>query len=391
MKFRKPISIEQGGDVLALLTWFVVMVLSLVSWFDKESQININVLDITWFNIIFVLMLFMAFLVGYLLTKDSELIVKHASRHKNLKGTWLCALSVMALSSIFHFGLIGILAIITVSGLVRYYPLPTVLVAAWGFPVIGASIGMLTSDAPYMLENALLFGLFNSFAVFSNHRFIAEQAQKITSQQLVRELKATQFILSNTLKREERLRVARDLHDGLGHHLIALGLQLELAGHQTNDQAMPAIKQAKFMTTQLLADIRQSVSNYREQDSFQILDSIKLLTQDIPRLSVKLTASDNINNLNMRIATVIFRCTQEAITNVIKHANASNCHIDITYENTNLTLTITDNGIVNKNIIKGNGLLGMQERVNAAGGNLSLNPSSDGLQIVAAFNEVTAT
>jgi signal transduction histidine kinase len=105
----------------------------------------------------------------------------------------------------------------------------------WLLPAIGALISCIATRVPYFFENILLLSLLNTFAVMSSHRFMKEQADKLTSQQLVRERKATQLLLSNTSKRDERLCVARDLHDSLGHNLTALSLQLEVAIHQKTD------------------------------------------------------------------------------------------------------------------------------------------------------------
>ncbi|NQZ23821.1 MAG: sensor histidine kinase [Colwellia sp.] len=361
---------EDGGLILAITTWTAVMLLCLVNWFNGNTDINLRAMELTPLNIVIVTSLFLLFIIGYLLHGDT--FNKGFIPPRNALGLWLSGIATAALCTVFHFGFIGILAIIIVAQLPRLYSLKRALIIGCLLPIIGASIAYLTTGLPYFFENALLFCLFNSFAAMSSHRFITEQAEKRIYQQLVRELKATQLLLSNTSKRDERLRVARDLHDSLGHNLTALSLQLEVASHQTQDLIKPHIQQAKFIANSLLSDVRKTVSDIRENQDFQLEQAIVLLTQDIPNLQVKLKIDCQTNLLNIRLATVIFRCVQEAITNVIKHANATECSVSLELAQEHLLLCISDNGTSIHKVKFGNGLQGMTERVRLIDGSLSI-------------------
>jgi len=359
---------EGGGRLLALTTWAAVMMFCLVNWFNGNTDIDLQDMALTPLNMLIVISLFLLFIFGYLLHGDT--FNKRFIPPRNSLGIWLSSTATAALCTIFHFGFIGILAIIIVAQLPRIYSLKIALLIGWTLPVIGASIAYLATDLPYFFENALLFCLFNSFAVMSSHRFIKEQTDKLNSQQLVRELKATQLLLSNTSKRDERLRVARDLHDSLGHNLTALSLQLEVASHQKEDSIKTHIQQAKSIANSLLSDVRKTVSDIRENQDFQLDQALVLLTQDIPNLQVKLEIDCNTKQINIRLATVIFRCVQEAITNVIKHASATECLVSLQLMQENLLLCISDNGQSTHHIKFGNGLQGMAERIHQIDGSL---------------------
>jgi len=375
--------VEGGAVILAVTTWAAVMLFCLINWFNGNSDIDLQTLQPTPLNLILVVSLFLLFIFGYILHGDT-FNKRFELPHSSL-GLWLSGMATAALCTIFHFGLIGILAIIMVAQLPRLYSLKVAIIIGCCLPVIGAFISYFVTGLPYFIENVLLLSLFNSFAVMSSHRFTKEQAEKVKSQQLIRELQATQFLLSNTAKRDERLRVARDLHDSLGHNLTALSLQLEVASHQKTDLIKPHILQAKSIANSLLSDVRKTVSDIRENQDFELDQALRLLTQDIPNLPVKLNIEFNTNQLNVRLATVIFRCVQEAITNVIKHANATECLVSLTLTQTNLLLGINDNGQSTRNIHFGNGLKGMLERVHQIDGSLSVENLSTGCQLTIKF------
>lgn len=245
-------------------------------------------------------------------------------------------------------------------------------------PFLGASISYIATDESFLFENALLFSLFNTFATLSSHRFMMEQAEKLKSQQLVRELKATQLLLTNTSKRDERMRVARDLHDSLGHNLTALCLQLEVASHKQTEQVQEHISQAKSIANNLLTDVRKTVSNMRHTQDFQLERALKILTNDIPNLQVTRNIDINCNELSIALATTVFSCIQEALTNVIKHANASQCWITLCHADNNIVLSVQDNGLVTTPIHFGNGLSGMLERIQQFNGKMTATNSHSG-------------
>jgi signal transduction histidine kinase len=218
---------------------------------------------------------------------------------------------------------------------------------------------------------------------------------------------ANQRIRSYALKAEEngslqeRNRIAREIHDSLGHSLTALNLHLEMAVKLAQikpEQSLEVLIEAKRLGSTALKDVRQSVSTLRS-DPLQKLD----LPIAINKLADEFQLSNQIRpacyldmppNLPQPIATTIYRIIQEALTNISKYAQASEVIIEIQTLPTELKLRIVDNGcgFIPSNNITGFGLQGMRERVLSLQGKFEIisTPDTDadllhpsGCQIVA--------
>ena len=189
---------------------------------------------------------------------------------------------------------------------------------------------------------------------------------------------ANQRIRSYALKAEEngslqeRNRIAREIHDSLGHSLTALNLHLEMAlklAQIQPERSRQVLTEAKRLGSTALNDVRQSVSTLRS-DPLQKLD----LPVAINKLADEFQLSNHIRpkcyldvplNLPQPIVTTIYRIVQEALTNISKYAQASEVIIEIQNLNTELKLQIIDNGcgFILDNNMTGFGLQGMRERV----------------------------
>ena len=176
------------------------------------------------------------------------------------------------------------------------------------------------------------------------------------------------------------MRIARDLHDILGHHMTALILNLEVAKHTvakvdeasvSKDKALSKVEQALALAKLLLGDIRTAVSELREDDEIDLTGSMRSLTLGIPELEFSIDIDDDAHINDMAVAETLLRCTQESITNVIRHSDATECRITIKKKPESIELKIIDNGSPPASIAPGNGIKGMQERVTIRGGTLS--------------------
>lgn len=180
---------------------------------------------------------------------------------------------------------------------------------------------------------------------------------------------------------QERNRIARDLHDSLGHALTALNIQLQTAvklWRLDPAQAQEFLAQAQRLGSVAIEEVRQSVRSLRsEAIAEQSLDGlIKSLTEDFHQATgVAPATSINISTLVPReVATTLYRTVQEALTNICKHAAATAVQIQLCDAEDKVYLTITDNGQGFKlgQCITGFGLQGMQERISALGGHFHL-------------------
>jgi signal transduction histidine kinase len=192
---------------------------------------------------------------------------------------------------------------------------------------------------------------------------------------------------------QERNRIAREIHDSLGHSLTALNLHLEMALKLSQikpEKSREVLAEAKRLGSIALNDVRLSVSAMR---------SDPLQNQDLPTAIQKLADEFEFSNnlkplchletmphISQPIATTIYRIVQEALTNISKYAQASEVRIEIYHRPTELELRIIDNGqgFIPTNNVSGFGLQGMRERVLSLQGRFAIiSESQQGCQIVA--------
>jgi signal transduction histidine kinase len=189
---------------------------------------------------------------------------------------------------------------------------------------------------------------------------------------------ANQRIRTYALKAEEngslqeRNRIAREIHDSLGHSLTALNLHLEMALKLSQikpEKSYEVLREAKRLGSVALRDVRQSVSTLRS-DPLQNQDlatAISKLADEFNR-SNQIQPVCNLNlppNLPQPIATTLYRIVQEALTNISKYAQATEVTVEIYTFPTELKLRVVDNGcgFIPTNNTTGFGLQGMRERV----------------------------
>jgi signal transduction histidine kinase len=202
----------------------------------------------------------------------------------------------------------------------------------------------------------------------------SQQAEEREAQRrLNSELRATRALLAESTRIAERMRIARELHDLIGHHLTALSLNLEVASHLSNEAASEHVRKAQSTARLLLADVREAVSELRQDDAIDLTQALQSLIDGVPSLQVHLTTPPRFGVEDPRRAQVLLRCVQEIITNTAKHAGARNLWLSFAYEDENLlSLNARDDGRGSASILPGNGLSGMRERLSEYGGDVSM-------------------
>ena len=208
----------------------------------------------------------------------------------------------------------------------------------------------------------------------------AEISRALT--QTNRELRSAQAIIANTVRGAERLRISRELHDAWGHELTALGLQLEIASHVTGPgRANDHVMQAKGLASALLAKVRDVVSTLREAERCDLKDALEALSQSVPRPVIHVDISPDVR-VTPDQAHALMRCAQEAVTNTVRHAQASNLWLQVTSDGDGVRLTARDDGSAPPAAsTPGSGLLGMRERVEALGGRLAVRREDFGFMV----------
>jgi signal transduction histidine kinase len=228
----------------------------------------------------------------------------------------------------------------------------------------------------FSLEIALVLSVswlgFQAFAVLISQAAAREAIARNDLAKLNAELRATQQLLVDSSQVAERMRIARELHDLVGHHLTGLSLNLEVASHLTSGKAQEHIQTAQSVTKLLLQDVREVVSTLRGDDSFDLGRAIRTLTKDIPKPHIHLDVPEDLGIYDPVRAETILRCVQEIITNVVRHSGAQNLWIESVKTEGGVEVCARDDGRGVKQLRAGNGLTGMRERVEQLGGHLEI-------------------
>ncbi|OOV87626.1 sensor histidine kinase [Oceanospirillum linum] len=320
---RKALSnrIEQIKDryefLLALFTWSFVSLYTFNSWL-VPSVIPNHLPEVSALNITLLCSAFFLYLL-YMIFTDFYRWRWPQWQKQVLIITLMIQCGLMLF---FNIGLTAILLIIYLVRLVDYGLKPKLIIPVIALPLVIALIKADSGNSQHTLVNGLAFTLYNAFAYLFAIRLHSERQARAQSANLLRELKATQSLRYNTIARDERLRIARDLHDTLGHHLTGLSIQLEVASHCKAERAAEHVSKAQQITRLLLSDVRNSVSTLREQRKINLTSALQALCNNLPQLEVKLRISPDLEICNAQLAGALFRAVQEALTNCMKHSTA---------------------------------------------------------------------
>jgi two-component system sensor histidine kinase DesK len=202
---------------------------------------------------------------------------------------------------------------------------------------------------------------------------------------LMAELVQARETVAKLAASEERLRLARDMHDLTGQSLSMITLKAELAAKRLTRLPPSAEREAVLrelgdigrVSRQTLHDIREAVSGYRRPTlaveaitARNALDAAGIRVDDDPALTLRSGTFD------ADAEAALAWCLREAATNVIRHSGARNCRIRLTGQPGQLVLEILDDGRgAAGQHAQGSGLRGMSERLSALGGSLSLSPA----------------
>jgi two-component system sensor histidine kinase DesK len=196
--------------------------------------------------------------------------------------------------------------------------------------------------------------------------------------------------LEHLAKVAERERIARDLHDVLGHTLSVIILKSELASKLMDrdlEQASKEIREVEQISRKALSDVRDAIRGYRSQGLAAELAQAKS-TLETAGLTVQCDAATTVK-LPAVQESVLSLAVREAVTNVVRHAQARSCRLRLDQQNGSCRLEIQDDGRGGFND-EGNGLRGMRERVEMLGGTLDRNTNAGTtLTIVLPLKEVT--
>jgi two-component system, NarL family, sensor histidine kinase DesK len=191
-----------------------------------------------------------------------------------------------------------------------------------------------------------------------------------------RKLRKANEEIEHLAKVAERERIARDLHDVLGHTLSVITLKSELAGkliEQDPARAGKEIREVEQVSRQALSEVRDAIRGYRSEGLVAELARAKS-TLETAGVSVQCDAATSMKIPAMQ-ESVLSLAVREGVTNVVRHAQARTCRLRIEQQNGTCRLEIADDG-QGFSSMEGNGLRGMRERVEMLGGTLERTTNS---------------
>ena len=200
-----------------------------------------------------------------------------------------------------------------------------------------------------------------------------------------RQLQASTHQVAELAATEERNRLARDIHDSLGHHLSAINIQLEKASaYKVRDpkRAAEAVDHAKRTVKEALKDVRESVSSLREGEAFSLAESLRSLVERMNHSNLKIDLKQvgtEVGYPKLALMT-LYRAVQEGLTNIHRYAQAEEVAIQLHLGKNEATLSVADTGRgfdvpAWEADFEGRqtyGLQGLRERLNLVGGHLEL-------------------
>ncbi|MGC4878135.1 sensor histidine kinase [Micromonospora sp. DT43] len=246
------------------------------------------------------------------------------------------------------------------------------LQVGWGFGWVGGSVAaVLTIGAARRVpgDNTAQIALITLLAGAMTLAF-ARVAR------LVDELRRTQRELARTVVERERLRFAKDLHDLLGHTLSLVVVKAEVVRRLTATDPQRATAEAadiERIGRTALAEVREAVTGYREHSFSRELDNARTVLADVG-ITVTVRAG---GQLDVETDDVFAWVLREGVTNVLRHSRASRCAIEVDTDADGSVLTVRDNGVGGRPTF-GNGLRGLTERLDQAGGTLQAGPAPGG-------------
>ncbi|MPZ53412.1 MAG: sensor histidine kinase [Acidimicrobiia bacterium] len=209
-----------------------------------------------------------------------------------------------------------------------------------------------------------------------------------------RAIEAERTRQEETLRRvgEERMRIARELHDVLAHSISIINVQAGAAAHHLDsdpEKAREAISIVRNTGKEAIQELRSSLGVLRGQENGDPtrrrptpgLGDLEQLMASARRAGpvVEFSTRGNLDDVPPDVALTVYRIVQESLTNVTRHGGDASATVTIERDSDTLTVTVEDDGIgMQTDTVPGLGIAGMTERAAAHGGSLETGPSADG-------------
>lgn len=186
-------------------------------------------------------------------------------------------------------------------------------------------------------------------------------AERLAAEQLLRE----------SARDGERLRIARELHDSVGHLLAALRVQIELA-RRRSEGPPEILDRLQGIAAEVLRQVRVVVHRLREEPDSNLALALRTVAAGVYEPRIVLSIEEEAQVSDPGAAHALYRAAQEGVTNAIRHGGAGTVRISLARAGDEVVLEVSDDGRGANGIEPGAGLLGMRERLEGVGGSLTV-------------------
>jgi len=185
---------------------------------------------------------------------------------------------------------------------------------------------------------------------------------------------------------EERVEIARDLHDVVSHTLAVVGVHLNVALDAFDsdpDEARESLRLAQQVRGRAMTDLKSLVGVLREGAPIDDLDGLERLAEQVRAAGVAVSLNEfgDRSEVPTPVATAVYRVVQESLTNTVRHAGASRVAVTVRYAPASVVVHVQDDGAGAGTMADGHGISGMRERVAALGGALTAGPGKTGFAV----------
>ena len=242
---------------------------------------------------------------------------------------------------------------------------------------------------------AIVYASFFNYMIFLNHLpFLImtilgviliplNKRSRLKQEELEAQLEDANQRIAELAIKEERHRIARDLHDTLGQRLSMIGLKSDLSRKLIDsrpEEAKAELQDIQNTARHALKEVREMISDMRHVSFAEELKNTKMIldTAGVKHQEILETDFDNVPIL---IENVLSMCLRESVTNILKHSDATECMIIMTESDRDIFLKVSDNGTGADSFNYGNGLQGMKERLQFVNGESHVHSSISGFEV----------
>lgn len=312
----------------------------------------------------------------YILTGAALWTATHhdATHHRRLISWWVFAIASALAMQIFtaggNLGGFTIMSAGLAASVLRTRPLTAAIVAQSALMLVALHHDLSWSGSIFL---TLVFVVFQGFTAVLVH---VSQQEYDLRQALARshaDLRFTQSLLKDAVTDAERRRISRELHDGLGHQLTVLSLELELANAVNDDTARhESLNRARQLTRNAIALSRETVQELHVSDWEDLQRVQRAVSASAPHLRLELNLPEPLPQLPTPLIHLSLRFLQETLSNTIKYASATAYEFHLSCADGTLSLSATDDGVVHNLSKAQRGFRSLRERVEAVGGHFQV-------------------